>query len=389
MTQYIIATDRSWALRAFVEARSRLPGDWLVVTSSTDLEAAVMRQKPRYVFFPHWSQIVPRAILERVECVCFHMADVPYGRGGSPLQNLIVRGHRDTVLTALQMTEDIDAGPVYLKQQLSLLGAAEVVFQRAADQTIDLIESIVHNEPTPTNQSESGALYFARRKPAQSTLPKEGDVEGIYDHIRMLDSPGYPKAFIDYGPFRITFSDAHLNEDSLVRASAQISENVDFANGTVLLRDVEIADCGRIYRWRYAGNSARYYMSSNVPSYQHHVAWVTRNLATQDHTLLVGHIHGLAVSHIRFDHSATETEVSIYVDPDRRGMQVGSLSLRAAIRLHGKARADKLAAWVHRNNDASRKLFLTCGFMETAQRKEFVRFELPAGTRTDADEQKL
>ncbi len=27
----------------------------------------------------------------KFECVCFHMTDVPYGRGGSPLQNLIIR----------------------------------------------------------------------------------------------------------------------------------------------------------------------------------------------------------------------------------------------------------------------------------------------------------
>lgn len=387
MTQYIVATDRPWALRAFVEARSRLPGDWFVVTSAADLEAAVARQEPRYVFFPHWSHIVPRAIVERVECVCFHMADVPYGRGGSPLQNLIVRGHRDTVLTALRMTEDIDSGPVYLKQPLSLEGAAEEVFQRAAEQTVDLIENIVQNEPIPTKQPDSGALNFARRRPSQSALPEEGDVKGIYDHIRMLDATGYPKAFIDNGPFRITFSDAHLGEDGLVRVRAQISENVNPGDGTVALRNVEIADCGRIYRWRYAGNSARFYLSSDVPSYQDHVAWVTKNLAAQDRTLLIGHIHGLAVSHIRFDHGASETEASICVDPDRRGMQVGSRSLHAAIGLHRKARGDRLVAWVHRDNAPSMRLFLTCGFVETARREDFVRFELPADT--DAAEQQF
>lgn len=387
MTQYILATDRPWALRAFVEARSRLPGDWLVVTSAADLEASVARQEARYVFFPHWSHIVPRAILERVECVCFHMADVPYGRGGSPLQNLIVRGHRNTVLTALRMTEDIDAGPIYLKKSLSLEGPAEEVFQRTAEQTVDLIASIVQNEPTPTKQLDSGALNFARRKPFQSALPEQGDIEGIYDHIRMLDAPGYPKAFIDNGPFRITFSDAHLGEDGSVRARAQISENVDPADGTVALRNVEIADCGRIYRWRYGGNSSRFYLSSDVPSYEDHVAWVTKNLVAEDRKLLVGHIHGLAVSHIRFDHSASETEISIYVDPDRRGMQVGSRSLHAAIRLHRKARGDRLVAWVHSDNDASMKLFLTCGFVETARTNDFVRFELSADT--DAAEQQF
>ena len=45
---------------------------------------------PRYVFFLHWSWKIPAEIHTRFECVIFHMSDVPYGRGGSPLQNLIV-----------------------------------------------------------------------------------------------------------------------------------------------------------------------------------------------------------------------------------------------------------------------------------------------------------
>lgn len=67
--------------------------------------------------------MVPEAVLIAAECVCFHMTDVPYGRGGSPLQNLIVRKHKKTKLTALKMTEEIDAGPVYCKRELSLDGS--------------------------------------------------------------------------------------------------------------------------------------------------------------------------------------------------------------------------------------------------------------------------
>lgn len=66
------------------------------------------------LFFPHWSYKIPAPIYEAFECIIFHMTDLPYGRGGSPLQNLIVRGHQDTVITALRCVEAFDAGPVYL-----------------------------------------------------------------------------------------------------------------------------------------------------------------------------------------------------------------------------------------------------------------------------------
>ena len=45
--------------------------------------------KSRYVFLPHWSYLVPENVYENYECIIFHMTDVPFGRGGSPLQNLI------------------------------------------------------------------------------------------------------------------------------------------------------------------------------------------------------------------------------------------------------------------------------------------------------------
>jgi methionyl-tRNA formyltransferase len=72
-----------------------------------------MREAPRYVFFAHWSWKIPRAVYEAHECVIFHMTDVPFGRGGSPLQNLISRGIYETKLSALRCVEEMDAGPVY------------------------------------------------------------------------------------------------------------------------------------------------------------------------------------------------------------------------------------------------------------------------------------
>jgi hypothetical protein len=61
------------------------------------------------------------------------MTDVPFGRGGSPLQNLIVRGRRETKLTALRMSREFDAGPVYMKEPLSLEGGAEEIYLGSAD----------------------------------------------------------------------------------------------------------------------------------------------------------------------------------------------------------------------------------------------------------------
>ena len=85
---------------------------------------------PIKIFIPHWSYIIPPSIFEEYECIVFHMTDLPYGRGGSPLQNLIVRGLTSTKLSALRVEAGLDTGPVYLKTDLSLLGTAEeIIYQ--------------------------------------------------------------------------------------------------------------------------------------------------------------------------------------------------------------------------------------------------------------------
>lgn len=219
---YLLACRTSWGLEAFVKRRARLPGAWQVVTAKADLTPELLQAlQPRYIFFPHWSWIVPRSVTDSYECVCFHMTDVPYGRGGSPLQNLIARGHRDTRLTALRMDEGTDTGPVYMKAPLSLEGRAEDIYRRATELSYDLMERIIAEEPSPQPQMGEPVL-FERRRPEQSRIEGLDQPEPLYDHIRMLDAEGYPPAFLEVDGWRIAFTGANL-ADGAVTAAARIT----------------------------------------------------------------------------------------------------------------------------------------------------------------------
>lgn len=207
---YVIATLKPWNIAAFERRRSALPGDWHLITERSGLNAEALGAiAPRYVFFPHWSWMVPDDITRNFDCVCFHMTDVPYGRGGSPLQNLIKRGHEETQISALRMGTEADAGPVYLKRPLALEGSAQEIFERFADIAIDMIADIVSGEPEPRPQ-EGEATIFERRTPDQSEIPEDAGAREIYDHIRMLDAETYPRAYLDRGSIRMEFSDAAL-----------------------------------------------------------------------------------------------------------------------------------------------------------------------------------
>ena len=231
---YLVLGCKPWNQRLFLESLCHLPGRWSYLNSPKGLTIEFVRKlSPRYIFFLHWSWKVPAEIVRDFACVCFHMTDVPYGRGGSPLQNLIVRGHRETKLTALRMTEAFDAGPVYLKESLSMEGGAEEIYLRTGRLSAKMIERIVAEAITPVAQ-KGNAVYFKRRTPAQSEITKPGSIEALFDFIRMLDAEGYPRAFVQHSGMRFEFSRPALYDGRIMAdvKITRIDRDIDKARST-------------------------------------------------------------------------------------------------------------------------------------------------------------
>lgn len=196
--------------------RSLLEIDLLRIKTRSDLKLEVLESfGPRYIFFPHWSSKIPAEIHKNFECVIFHMTDLPYGRGGSPLQNLIVRGFQETVITAVRCVDEFDAGRVYLKRPLSLNGTAEEIFMRASRVIGEMIRIIVSEQPQPDPQV-GDPVIFHRRNRVDGNLGGIDSLEKVYDYIRMLDADGYPKAYIETADLVFEFSRASLRPNELI-----------------------------------------------------------------------------------------------------------------------------------------------------------------------------
>lgn len=177
--------------------------------------------QPRYVFFPHWSWIIPESIWSNYECIMFHMTDLPFGRGGSPLQNLIARGIYETHISAFRCIRELDAGPIYLKKPLSLYGSAEEIYLRSATIIEQMIVEIIQKHCIPIPQQGKTTL-FPRRTPEQGNIDFLQNLEKIYDYIRMLDADGYPPAFLESENLRLEFRRAHFNGAN-IRADVTIT----------------------------------------------------------------------------------------------------------------------------------------------------------------------
>lgn len=216
---YLLISNKSWHQhlpKAITEAVGSTCH--LISTKDNFNYEHVKELAPKYIFVTHWSDIIPAKLYENFEIIIFHMTDLPYGRGGSPLQNLIMADKKHTKISAIKCEAGLDTGAIYLKKDLSLQGSAQQIFARATDIMFLMMIEIINTQPTPVAQHGECSI-FKRRSPEQSDLfsfsQQHQHIEKIYDFIRMLDCDGYPHAFLQLHDYRLSFRDAELKNNKV------------------------------------------------------------------------------------------------------------------------------------------------------------------------------
>ena len=213
---HVIASSKPWNKNLPENLHAATGQRFQLISNSAEITVEHLTElSPRYVFFPHWSHRIPADVFQNFECVILHMTDLPFGRGGSPLQNLITRGIYETQVSALKCVEEVDAGPIYLKRPLSLHGTAEEIYLRASEIVEKMIVEIIKTNPQPIAQVGE-PTFFKRRKPEQGNLLDAKSLDQAFDLIRMLDADGYPNAFVNIGSLRLEFTRATRKAGSLI-----------------------------------------------------------------------------------------------------------------------------------------------------------------------------
>jgi methionyl-tRNA formyltransferase len=204
---YLFCGYRDWSIQLY-EKLSKKYDNFVLLNSPKKLTFSFVKKlNPELIFFPDWSWIVPKKIVEDFRCVCFHESDLPKFRGGSPIQNQIIKNISKTKTTAFFMTNGIDEGDILLKKNLSLEGSLENIFDRMAVNDFEMITKIIQGKYKVKKQVGKSTAY-KRRNPEQSELINlNHSKKYIYNFIRMLEDP-YPNAFIKIGSKKIIFKSA-------------------------------------------------------------------------------------------------------------------------------------------------------------------------------------
>lgn len=224
MKNIIIATIKEWNIENYFILKEKFKNkyNFYLITNKDELTIEnIIEMDPQYILFPHWSWMIKEDIYDKFDCIIFHMTDLPYGRGGSPFQNLIMDNKYDTKISALKVDGGFDTGDIYFKEDFNIsIGSAEenfisisnIIFKKMIPIFLNNINGLV-----PKKQLGK-VTKFERRQLEDSNIVNVENMSlaKLYDFIRMLDGEGYPKAYIDLKKIRIEFSEVHLKNKKLV-----------------------------------------------------------------------------------------------------------------------------------------------------------------------------
>ena len=211
---YLFCAYRDWSIKLYEKLVEKSDNFVLIKSHKKLTYSFVKKINPEFIFFPDWSWIIPKKITDNYKCVCLHESNLPKFRGGSPLQNQIIRGITKTKTTAFFMSDGIDEGDIILQKNLSLKGKIEDIFLRMIENDFKIITKIISGNYS-TKKQKGTATLFKRRKPKESELQNLNfSKKYLYDFIRMLEDP-YPNAFIKLGKRKIIFKSAKLKDNKL------------------------------------------------------------------------------------------------------------------------------------------------------------------------------
>lgn len=213
----LIITTKPWNINFFKKKIKKLPGRWKILTKKNEVKFSYIKKlKPKNIFFIHWSWYINNKIVESFNCINFHMTNLPNGRGGSPLQNLILEKKKTTKVTAHKMTSILDHGPIYFKSSLSLKGNASEIYLRATKICHKLIIKILNNKfigkMPKLKKIEYKRLTYKNNK---INFTKEKKLVDIYDKIRMVDAPTYKSAYFRVGNYFLEFKNAKIKNKNI------------------------------------------------------------------------------------------------------------------------------------------------------------------------------
>ena len=221
----LIVTIKKWNLINYKKFKKKHQNhlSFYLISKKEKLNKNILfKINPDFIFFVHWSTKVSDQIINNFNCYNFHMTDLPFGRGGTPLQNLLLRDIENTKISLIKMNNKLDQGDIIYKEKFNLKVSAEEIYSSLSTRSFKIIEKILKKKKLKFLKQKGFIKNFKRIKNNSIVAKKNLTLRNIYNQIRMRDAETYEQTFIKIGKFKIYLKDAKI-KSKMVSGKFKIS----------------------------------------------------------------------------------------------------------------------------------------------------------------------
>tara|TARA_B100000965_G_C19484206_1_gene709991 strand:+ start:177 stop:839 length:663 start_codon:yes stop_codon:yes gene_type:complete len=193
---------RDWALKIYdkLELNNSKNHNFLIFRNKEEFDSEKLVDfKPDLILWYGWSWLVDNIFVDEYTSIMLHPSPLPKYRGGSPIQNQIINGEKNSAVTLFKMTRNLDDGDIYKQIPFSLKGSLDDIFNRIIKLGYKATLEIINNNYNLKKQNNSEATYYKRLHPSNSEITieeiKNYSAEYLHNKIRMLNDP-YPNAYL-------------------------------------------------------------------------------------------------------------------------------------------------------------------------------------------------
>lgn len=212
----IVTSAESWYYPHAVRLTSELESNEStcpVLTDHRELDGPY-----EIVFYLSYFRLVGSDVLSRNRHnIVVHESDLPKGRGWAPLFWQVIEGKNEIPVVAFEAVEEMDAGRIYVREQLRLDGTElhDELRVKQAQMTRDLVLECVrrYRRGELCSMPQTGEpSYYPKRTPADSELDPSKPIEEQFDLLRTVNSADFP-AFFDLRGCRYVLSIRKAGEE--------------------------------------------------------------------------------------------------------------------------------------------------------------------------------
>lgn len=216
-----------------------------------DLKEQLRSMEPKVGVLVAYGAILPADIINFFTrgIINIHPSMLPKGRGPAPIEETILNGDKQTGVSIMQLTTEMDKGPILSQQKIALRGnetkqeLSDTLLKLGSDLLISCLPDIFAGNIDAVPQVDTEATYTCKIKKSDGIIDWNKPALHLEREIRAY--AGWPKSRTKLGGLDCIITDADIVKGSGKPGEFEVNGNslIIFAGeGALLIKRIQPAD---------------------------------------------------------------------------------------------------------------------------------------------------